>query len=227
VALFLILKRALTIPETLESPKNLKITCKELQSPKAENRLTVIQGHADRRHVMSDRTLYLFDGINKNSVKPIVEQIIKINQFDDDKDKKEKDFKRVPIDLIINSNGGSVYDGLGLINVMENSKTPVHTYVYGLAASMSLLIAVAGHKRFAGRLSTFMYHSVSTHIDGHLEHLKNRVDETQRLQDIYDAYILSKTNLQVEELDGVKEHQRNWYMSPEEALSFGIIDSIV
>ena len=55
---------------------------------------------------MNDRTLYLFDGINKSSVKMIVEQIMKINQYDDDKDKKEKDFKRVPIDLIINSNGG-------------------------------------------------------------------------------------------------------------------------
>ncbi|UKS28834.1 ATP-dependent Clp protease proteolytic subunit [Paenibacillus sp. HWE-109] len=176
---------------------------------------------------MSDRTLYLFDGINKSSVKAIIEQIMKVNQFDDDKDKKEKDFKRVPIDLIINSNGGSVYDGLALINVIDNSKTPVHTYVYGLAASMSLLIAVSGHKRHAGRLSTFMYHSVSTHIDGHLEHLKNRVDETQRLQNIYDQYILSKTTLSIEELLRVQENQRNWYMSPDEALSVGIIDEIV
>lgn len=176
---------------------------------------------------MNERTLYLFDGINKSSVKTIVEQIMKINQFDDDKDKKEKDFKRVPIDVIINSNGGSVYDGLGLINVIENSKTPVHTYVYGLAASMSLLIAVSGHKRYAGRLSTFMYHAVSTHIDGHLEYLKNRVDETQRLQNIYDEYLLSKTKLTQEEILHVQEHQRNWYMSPEEALSHGVIDEIV
>ncbi|WP_261305532.1 ATP-dependent Clp protease proteolytic subunit [Paenibacillus andongensis] len=176
---------------------------------------------------MNDRTLYLFDGINKSSVKIIIEQIMRINQYDDDKDKKEKDFKRLPIDLIINSNGGSVYDGLGLINVIENSKTPVHTHVYGLAASMSLLIAVSGHKRYAGRLSTFMYHSVSTHIDGHLEHLKNRVDETQRLQNIYDEYILSKTKLHTDELHHVQENQRNWYLSPDEALSFGIIDEIV
>ena len=111
--------------------------------------------------------------------------------------------------------------------MIDNSKTPVHTYVYGLAASMSLLIAVSGHRRYAGRLSTFMYHSVSTHIDGHLEHLKNRVDETQRLQNIYDEYILSKTKLHTDELHRVQEHQRNWYLSPDEALSFGIIDEIV
>src|SRR6478752_4915211 len=100
---------------------------------------------------MIDRTIYLFDGINKSSVKMVVEHIMKVNQYDEDRDKKEKDYKRFPIDLIINSNGGSVYDGFGLINVIENSKTPIHTYVYGLAASMSLLIAVSGHKRYAGR----------------------------------------------------------------------------
>ncbi|MGG1552712.1 ATP-dependent Clp protease proteolytic subunit [Paenibacillus ferrarius] len=176
---------------------------------------------------MNDRTLYLFDGVHKNSVKPIVEQIIKINLFDEDKDKKEKEYKRMPIDLIINSNGGSVYDGLGLINVMENSKTPLHTYVYGLAASMSLLIAASGHKRYSGRYSTFMYHSVSTHIDGQLANIRNRVEETQRLQEIYDECLLAKTSLQAEDLHRVKEHQRNWYMNPEEALACGIIDGIV
>jgi ATP-dependent Clp protease, protease subunit len=176
---------------------------------------------------MSERTLYLFDGINKSSVKPIIEQIIKINQIDDEKDKKEKDYKRAPIDLIINSNGGSVYDGLGLINVIDNSKTPVHTYVYGLAASMSLLIAASGHMRFAGKLSTFMYHSVSNHIGGQFEHLKNRLDETQRLQTIYDQYLISKSSFRLEDLKNVQEHQRDWFISPEEALSLGMIDEII
>ncbi|MEW9701672.1 ATP-dependent Clp protease proteolytic subunit [Paenibacillus sp. SI8] len=176
---------------------------------------------------MNERTLYLFDGINKSSVKTVIEHIFKINQFDDDKDKKEKEYKRAPIDLIINSNGGSVYDGLGLINVIDNSKTPVHTYVFGLAASMSLLIAASGHKRYAGRLSTFMYHSVSNHIGGHMEHLKNRLDETQRLQQVYDQYLLSKSKFQLEDLVNVQEHQRDWFINPEDALSLGIIDEII
>ncbi|WP_186445952.1 ATP-dependent Clp protease proteolytic subunit [Paenibacillus cremeus] len=176
---------------------------------------------------MNERTLYLFDGINKSSVKDVIESIIKINQFDEAKDKKEKDYKRTPIELIINSNGGSVYDGLGLIDVIEHSKTPVHTYVYGLAASMSLLIAVSGHKRYSGRLSTFMYHSVSNTIGGHLEHLRNRLDEVQRLQNIYDEYLVSKTNFKLEDLKSVQDHQRDWFMSPEEALKLGIVDEMI
>jgi ATP-dependent Clp protease protease subunit len=176
---------------------------------------------------MNERTLYLFDGINKTSVKAVIENIMKINQLDDEKDKKEKDYKHVPIDLIINCNGGNVYDGLGLINIIDNSKTPVHTYVYGIAASMGLLVAASGHRRFAGRLSTFMYHSISNTIGGRLEHLKNRVDEGQRLQDIYDQYLLSKTSLQLEDLKSVQEHQRDWFISPEEALAIGMIDEIV
>jgi ATP-dependent Clp protease protease subunit len=176
---------------------------------------------------MTERTLYLFDTIDKSSVKTIVESILKINKYDDELDKKEKDFKRNPIELIINSKGGIVYDGLSLINVIDISKTAVHTYVYGLAASMGLLIAVSGHKRFSGNLSTFMYHSISNNMGGHLEYLKNRLDETQRLQNIYDQYLLSKTKFVMDDLKNVQECQRDWYISPEEALKLGIIDEII
>jgi ATP-dependent Clp protease protease subunit len=175
---------------------------------------------------MTERTLYLFDTIDHNTVKAVVESILKINKYDDELDKKEKDFKRSPIELIINSKGGIVYDGLSLINVIDKSKTAVHTYVYGLAASMSLLIAVSGHKRFSGSLSTFMYHSVSLNMGGHLEYLKNRLDETQRLQNIYDQYLVSKTKFQIDDLKSVQEHQHDWYISAEEALKLGIIDEI-
>jgi ATP-dependent Clp protease protease subunit len=176
---------------------------------------------------MIERTLYLFDAIDKTSVRTVIENIIKINKFDDDNDKKEKDYKRVPIEIIINSKGGSVYDGLGLINVIDNSRTVIHTYVYGLAASMGLLIAVSGHRRFVGRLSTLMYHSVSNTIRGKLEHLKNRIDEVQRLQHVYDEYLLGRTKLELSQLISVQEHKRDWFMTPEEALGWGIFDEIV
>ncbi len=176
---------------------------------------------------MIERTLLLFDTIDKTSVRTVIERIIKINNLDDDSDKKEKDFTRAPIELFINSRGGSVYDGLALINMIDRSKTPIHTYVYGLAASMGLLIAVSGHKRFSGRLSTFMYHSVSNTMGGKMEHLKNRLDEVQRLQNIYDEYLLSKTKFEIDDLKSVLEHQRDWFISPEEALKLGIIDEII
>jgi ATP-dependent Clp protease, protease subunit len=176
---------------------------------------------------MTERTLYLFDTIDKNTVRAVVENIIRINKQDDDIDKKEKDFKRLPIEIIINSRGGSIYDGLGLISVIEKSKTAIHTYVYGLAASMGLLVAVSGHKRFSGRLSTFMYHSVSSTMGGKLDHLKNRLDEIQRLQSIYDQYLLTKTNLGIDQLKSSKEQQRDWFIDPEQALELGVIDEII
>lgn len=181
----------------------------------------------DRGVYAIERTLYLFDTIDKTSVRTVIEQIIRINKLDDDNDKKERDYKRIPIEIIINSKGGSVYDGLGLITVIDNSTTAVHTYVYGLAASMGLLIAVSGHRRFAGRLSTFMYHSVSNTIGGKLEHLRNRLDEVQRLQHVYDEYLMGRTKLEIEQLMLVQEHKRDWFMNPEEALALGIVDEIV
>ncbi len=175
---------------------------------------------------MIERTLYLFDAIDKTSVKAVIESIIKINKLDDDNDRKEKEYKRYPIDIMINSRGGNVYDGLALINVIDNSKTAIHTHVYGLAASMGLLIAVSGHRRFVGRLSTFMYHSVSNTIGGKLEHLRNRLDEVQRLQHIYDDYLLARTKLAMEQLVKVQEHKSDWFISPEQALAWGVADEI-
>jgi ATP-dependent Clp protease protease subunit len=192
-----------------------------------KNTLIVPAGPEDRRAYMIERTLYLFDNIEKTSVRTVIENIIKINKYDDDIDKKEKDYKRAPIEIIINSKGGSVYDGLGLINVIDNSRTAIHTYVYGLAASMGLLIAVSGHRRFVGRLSTFMYHSISNTIGGKLEHLKNRLDEVQRLQQVYDEYLLGRTKLELGQLISAQEYKRDWFLNPEEALEWGIADEIV
>jgi ATP-dependent Clp protease protease subunit len=176
---------------------------------------------------MIDRTLYLFDTIEKTTVRSIIENMMKINKIDNENDNKEKEYIRSPIEIIINTKGGAVYDGLALINVIDNSQTEVHTYVYGLAASMGLLVAASGHKRFAGRLSTFMYHSVSNTIGGKLEHLKNRLDEVQRLQQVYDAYLLGRTRLGASQLLRVQENKRDWFLNPEEAVRWGIVDAIV
>lgn len=176
---------------------------------------------------MAKRVLYLFDEVEKNTMKPVIEKIIEYNNEDDEKDKKEKDFKREPIELIINCNGGVMYDGFGLIDVIDKSTTAIHTYVHGLAASMGLLIATSGHKRFSGKNSTFMYHSASGGRWGSLEYLKTRLDEVQRLQDIYDNYLLLKTKMKKEFLLDFQEKSKDYFFSAEQALELGVIDQIV
>jgi ATP-dependent Clp protease protease subunit len=173
------------------------------------------------------RLIVLSSNINKDSAKDIIEKILKINKDDDEKDNKEKDYKRKPIELVVNSFGGSVYDGFGIVTVIENSKTPVHTYVYGYAMSMGLLIGAAGHKRFGGKMATFMYHQISTGVWGKIEELKQEQEECLRLEVIYDGSLLSKTAIRKSELDEVKKMKKEWYISADEALKLKLIDEII
>lgn len=166
------------------------------------------------------RLLYLYDTIDKTSIRTVMENIIKINNEDDLK------LERKPMHLHVNSYGGVVYDGLTLISLMEQSKTPIYTYVHGYAMSMGLLTSASGHKRFASKYATFMYHGVSGGVFGQLEFMKNRLDESQRLQELYDQIFLSKTSVRESELKYAKERQKDWFIPASEALKLKIVDEL-
>jgi ATP-dependent Clp protease, protease subunit len=174
------------------------------------------------------RTIILSGEVDDNTVYDLIEMICDINEYDDENEDNVRDYERKPIKMIVNSFGGSVYDGFALIGVMENSKTPIHTYCYGSAMSMALLIMVSGHKRFGHRLSTFMYHECLDNLPyDKLTTLKENLEETKRIMKVYDDQLLSKTKLKRKQVEDIKKIKLDWYMSPEEALSYKIIDQII
>lgn len=174
-----------------------------------------------------DRVFYLFEDVDEKSVKGIIEAIININIDDNEKDLKEKDFIRKPFSLIINSDEGSIYDGLGLISVIEQSKTPIHTYVFGKAFSMGLILSICGHRRYASKFASFMYHEGMGGARGTFGYIRNKADEYERVQDIIEEIILSKTKIKESQLKEVKEKQRDWFISSDEALKLGMVDEII
>jgi ATP-dependent Clp protease protease subunit len=174
------------------------------------------------------RTLILSGEIDDFSVSDAMQVISDINEFDDENEAEIKEYIRKPIKLIINSVGGSVYDGFGLIGVIETSKTPVHTYCYGSSMSMSLLILVSGHKRFAHRLSTLMYHECYDDIPYEkLTTLTENIEETKRIMKVYDDFLIEKTTIKRKQIDDVKKGKLDWYITPADALKYSIIDEII
>lgn len=93
---------------------------------------------ADKYPERHKRDLLLSDRISQGTVKDIIKDIFEINFDDDEKEEIYKDWERKPIQLFINSYGGSVYDGLALIDVIKRSKTPVHTVCIGSCMSMAV-----------------------------------------------------------------------------------------
>ena len=165
------------------------------------------------------RELLLSDRIAQNSVKSVIESIFEINEDDRQKEEIYKDWERTPIKLYINSFGGSVYDGLALVDIIKRSKTPVHTICIGSCMSMGLWIWLAGRKRFVGQYSTLMFHDLSACATDKTEGIKQELKEMLRLQEMLIADILENSLVTEEMLRDYILRKAEWFISAEEALS--------
>ena len=182
----------------------------------------------DHENEEPSRTIILSADVDQDSFYDIISRILYINDYDDESEETVKDYVRRPIKMIINSYGGTIYDGFGIIGVMENSKTPIHTYCYGSAMSMALLIFVSGHYRYANRLFTFMYHEcLDQPIYEKLTTLAENMEESKRIMEMYDKQLLTKSTLRRKQLDDSKKNKIDWYMTPETGQKYGFVDEII
>jgi ATP-dependent Clp protease protease subunit len=162
--------------------------------------------------------------VNHENINDIISIIEEINYIDKDTKKEERE----AIKIIINTDGGNVYQGFGLIDCMDNSITPIHTICYGSALSMGLAILVSGHSRYAGKRATFMYHEISYELPySKVETHKMEAKEGERMMGIYDNIILERTNITKKQLNSIKKHNKDWYFDSNEALTYGVIDQIL
>jgi ATP-dependent Clp protease protease subunit len=173
--------------------------------------------------LFKDRVIYLNEDISSYTIEGIVPLIHRINKEDEGIEPKE----RKPIHLHITSYGGSAYDGWAIVSAIENSKTPVYTYVEGYAMSMGLPIFLAGKKRFLGKYATLLYHELRGGAHGTRQEVKRLDKEYDRLQKIYDDYIISKSSITQEILDHHQEKVSDWYIGLEESKKYQLFDELI
>jgi ATP-dependent Clp protease protease subunit len=173
--------------------------------------------------LFKDRVIYLNEDISSYTIEGIVPLIHRINKEDDGINPKD----RKPIHLHITSYGGSAYDGWAIVSAIENSKTPVYTYVEGYAMSMGLPIFLAGKKRFLGKYATLLYHELRGGAHGTRQEVKRLDKEYDRLQKIYDDYIISKSTITQEILDFHQEKVSDWYIGLEESKKYQLFDELI
>lgn len=173
------------------------------------------------------RLFYISDDINSASVGKICFSLLSILKQDDENDSKQKDFKREPVIIYVNSFGGSVYDMWSLIDIIENSKTPIYTYCTGYAMSAAFEIFLSGHKRFATKHSTFMYHQMSYWRSGKYQDLVEDRVEMDFLNKQSEQYVVKKTKTSQEYIDEIRERKKDLYIHADDALKLGIIDKII
>jgi len=174
-----------------------------------------------------ERIFYLSDDINNSSMGDVCFNLLYLLQQDDKNEEEQKKFERKPIKIYINSGGGEVYDMWALIDIIQNSKTPIYTYCTGYAMSAAFKIFLAGHKRFASKHATFLYHQMSCWRSGKYQDLVEDRKEMDFLQNELETYVSERTKINLKQLEDIRTKKKDWYIHSEEALSLGIVDKII
>lgn len=178
-----------------------------------------------------ERHIVFSEQVNQESIGKLSKTLIDINTDDVYLIKLNEihgfQYTPAPIKLYIDSFGGNGYQCFGLMGIIENSTTPIHTIVTGCAMSAGFLIAITGHQRFAYPQATFMYHQVAEHMVGKLKTLEEEVMETKRVQVIVEKHTIKHTKLTLAQLKDNFVKKKDWYFSAKEALKYEIIDKII
>ena len=170
--------------------------------------------------LLSDRIIFLGEEVSDTSASLIIAQLLFLESADPDKD----------IQLYINSPGGSVTAGWAVYDTMQYIKCDVSTICLGLAASFgAFLLAGGAHvKRVALPNSEIMIHQPAMHgngIQGPASDIKIMSDYMQKSRQRLNRVLAVNTGRSEEEI--ARDTERDNFMSAEEALEYGLIDSIL
>lgn len=132
-----------------------------------------------------------------------------------------------PIHLFINSSGGNVCDMWSLIDIIENTTTPIYTYTTGYIQSSAVLLFLSGHKRFISKHAYVMIHQISQEIHDTYHRVDKYMNRLERIWEEFRDYILEKTKIDKSRLVDMKTHNEDWYITSEEAIKLGIATSYI
>lgn len=167
--------------------------------------------------LLKDRIIFLGSAIDDDVANTVIAQLLFLAAEDPEKD----------ISLYINSPGGSVTAGLGILDTMNFIKPDVSTICVGLAASMGSLLLTAGAKgkRFALPNSEVMIHQPLGGVRGQATDIKIHADwiikTKQKLNQIY----VDTTGQPFEKIE--RDTDRDNFMSAEEAKAYGLVDQVL
>ena len=172
------------------------------------------------------RIFYIHDEIDEDSMSNVVYNLLFLLNEDNEKERKEKDFKREPINLYINSCGGQVRDMWALVDIMLISKTPIYTHSTGYSDSCAFMIFIAGQKRFITKHTKMCCHQFSGGVRGSYQEIKETVEDFDRQWRDIEEYVLGQTKITKTRLQEVREKKLDWYIYSEESIGLGVATDI-
>ena len=190
----------------------------EEEEPKKDKKKGSVEERIDEA-LLAARRIFLSDGVDGDSTKDIIRKLWYLEIKDPGK----------PILLVINSPGGSVDSGFAVWDQIKLMTSPVTTLVTGLAASMGsvLSLAAAPGRRFATANARIMIHQPSIHglIRGQATDLDIQAKEIMKTRKAIVQLYVNATGKEYSVVD--KAIDRDAWMSPEEAVAFGLLDKVI
>ena len=170
--------------------------------------------------LLKDRIIFLGEDVNPTTASLVIAQLLFLESEDPDKE----------ISLYINSPGGSITDGMGIVDTMNYIKCPVTTICIGMAASMGAVLLASGEKgkRFATPNAEILIHQPligGNGISGQATEIKIHADHIVKTRANFNKLLSDRTSQSLETI--AKDTERDNYMTAEEALKYGLIDGIM
>lgn len=170
---------------------------------------------------LQQRKLFLSVDIEEVTISHVVKHIMQFNA--EDRGIAIKD--RKPILLYISSRGGDIDAGFELVDVIQNSKTPVYTVNLGYQYSMGFLIGLAGHKRFATTNAKYLMHDGTQFIYNSGMKAQDQMDFQRYTEERIKSYVVARSKISPEEYDSKLRYE--WYLYADEAKEKGFTDMII
>ena len=170
--------------------------------------------------LLKDRIIFLGEQVDATTASLVIAQLLFLESEDPEKE----------ILLYINSPGGSITDGMGIVDTMNYIKCPVSTICVGMAASMGAVLLASGEKgkRYATPNAEILIHQpliAGGGLSGQTTEIKIHADHMVKTREKLNKLLSDRTGQSLETIQ--KDTERDNYMSAEEALKYGLIDGIM
>ncbi|WP_077598084.1 ATP-dependent Clp protease proteolytic subunit [Olsenella urininfantis] len=167
--------------------------------------------------LLNDRIVFLGEEITRDSANLVIAQLLHLESQDPDKD----------ISLYIDSPGGEVYAGLGILDTMNFIKPEVSTICVGMAASMAAVLLASGAKgkRLALPNSMILIHQPLSGAQGQQTDIQIAADETRWIRGKLNQILSEQTGQSVERINA--DTERDNYMRAAEAQAYGLVDKVI
>ncbi|RDU23327.1 ATP-dependent Clp endopeptidase proteolytic subunit ClpP [Anaerosacchariphilus polymeriproducens] len=167
--------------------------------------------------LLKDRIIFLGEEVNETTASLIVAQLLFLESEDPGKD----------INLYINSPGGVVTAGMAIYDTMQYIKCDVSTICIGLAASMGSFLLAGGTKgkRYALPNAEVMIHQPSGGAKGQATDIKIVAESILKTKEKLNKILAANTGQTIEVIE--RDTERDYYMSADEAVAYGIVDSVI